>query len=292
MDQVQVPYGSSIEVTFDTENDAEISNRAHQTVVILGSPKLNLEIAYPVSVRVSGKAKVTIPYKNIPEVLMSEEAGSLTLELVVAGFDQEVTTEQPDEDVEVEHEEEVEEHVDETNEETGEVSKKKVKKTVKKTRKESKPVEPIVETVKVEPLLVKVSDNVVLTVVSHQKPERFGIKPEIHHVFRPPPHTLNAKFAAIITLCVTLSIIFLMHAWLFFAEADFIELSTAFKADAASHIGFVVTIFAFEYTFFKYYRGASIFETLTSFAILGPPAIYFGSRALREVQARRAAGKI
>lgn len=289
--QVQVPLGSSIELTFETENSGLSSNRAHQTVAILSSPALGLDISYPASVRVSGKGKVSIAYKNIPEVLMSNSAGPLTLALAVAGFDQEVIDEQPDTEVDVEEDVEVEEDEEETDEETGEVTVKKVKRTVKQTKKGSKPTPALVSVSASEPLLLTITDNLILPSVRHNKPDRFELKPEIKHIFRAPPHQISPLLALPIVFGVMLSLIFIFHALTVFAEVDLEGLIPALKADALHHVGFLLTLGGFEYTFYQYYRGSSIFETLGSFAVIAPSAVYFGSRALREVRDRRLAGK-
>lgn len=222
---------------------------------------------------------------------MSESAGPLTLELVVAGFDSKISLDQPDTEFEVEEDVEVEEELEETDQETGEQTSRIVKKTVKQTRKETKPTPAIVSTVHTEPLLVTISDNVVLSTVKHTKPQRFGVKPEIKHIFRSPPQTLNAYLAAIITGGVVASISILLGAWYWFVGADLAGLGPALKENALSNIGFIVTIGALELTFFKYYRGVSIFETMGSIAIVAPSSLYFGSKTLRDVQARRIAGK-
>lgn len=280
-----VPKGSSIDLSIETEGVN--SNRAHQTVAILSSKELGLDISYPFSMRVSGKGKLSIPLKSIPELFLSDRVGKLSLELAVGGFgytEQEDISEEEDEDVESETEEEEDEE-SETEDEEAENSKSA---TPKRTPKQI--------TKNIEPLLIKITDNISIANKLHYpreaSPKRFGIKPEIHHIFRPDPRQVNAAFASLLILVgITSTVLFLAGAWIFFVGVDLADLAPAFKASGPAHAAFLLSIGAIEYTFFQYYKGVSIFDTIKSLAIIAPASVYFGSRALREVKARRLAGK-
>jgi oligosaccharyltransferase complex subunit delta (ribophorin II) len=263
-----VPKGSSIDLSIATEGDN--SNRAHQTVAILSAKELGLDISYPFSVRVSGKGKLSIPLKSIPELFLSDRVGKLSLELAVGGFgytEQEDTSEEEEEDAENEK-----------------VKSAKPKRSPKQITKN------------IEPLLIKISDNISIANKLHYpreaSPKRFGIKPEIHHIFRADPRQVNATFASLLVFVgITSTVLFLAAAWIFFVGVDLVNLAPALKASGLAHAAFLLSIGAIEYTFFQYYKGVSIFDTIKSLAIIAPASVYFGSRALREVKARRLAGK-
>lgn len=305
-DPIVIPKGGSIDLNIATEGDN--NNRAHQTVAILSTKELGLDISYPISVRVSGKGKLTIPFKAIPELFLSDRVGKLSLELAVGGFghtELEVPNEtdesetegegyESETDVEYESETDVEydSETDEDGSETESEEEVKVKK-VEPAKSKRTPKEIIKNT---EPLLIKISDNISIASKMHYPleaaPKRFGVKPEIHHIFRPDPRQVNAAFASILVLFVVIStILFLLSAWTFFVGVDLANLGPAMKASGFAHAAFLVSIGAIELVFFKYYKGTSIFDTIKSLAIIAPASVYFGSRALREVKARRLTGK-
>lgn len=239
---VDVPLGASLDITFETEK------RAHQSVAILSSEKLGLDISYPAQVKVSGKGKLTIPYKNIPEVFLSSSTGDLKLELAIGNFGTEEESSTEDED------------------------------TVKITQES------------VDSVLLTITDHLrIQSPVPRQSPYRFGAKPEIHHQFRGDPRQVNRIFAAVFAAGIMFSANLLFNAWTLIAKVDMQGLSPAFSSHGIAHAGFLGSVIAIEFVFFRYYKGTSIFETLGSLALAGPLCVVFGSRALREVKSRREA---
>ncbi|KAF5094164.1 hypothetical protein D0Z00_003674 [Geotrichum galactomycetum] len=255
-------------------------------LAVVSGKSTEFKQSYPFSVRVSGKGKLSIPLKSIPELFLSDRVGKLSLELAVGGFgyteQEEDTNEEEEEDNDVESESEEEDNVESEEEET-----------VKSTKPKRAPKQ---ITKNIEPLLIKISDNISIANKLHYpreaSPKRFGIKPEIHHIFRPDPRQVNAAFASLLVLVgITSTVLFLAAAWILFVGVDLANLTPALKASGLAHAAFLLSIGAIEYTFFQYYKGVSIFDTIKSLAIIAPTSVYFGSRALREVKARRLAGK-
>lgn len=82
----------------------------------------------------------------------------------------------------------------------------------------------------------------------------------------------------------------LISAWSTFAGANLNQLGTALERAPFAHTSFLASIIAIEYTFYLYFRSASIFRTLATLAALVPVTIFSGSRALREVKQRRLEG--
>ena len=74
-------------------------------------------------------------------------------------------------------------------------------------------------------------------------------------------------------------------------KANFAHLSKAWKTAPVSHPLFLLSLIAIEWIFFKYYTSWNLFQTLAGVSGVGVVAFLSGSRALREVRARREAGK-
>jgi len=68
-------------------------------------------------------------------------------------------------------------------------------------------------------------------------------------------------------------------------------LQPALNGAPVAHPTFFLSLLAMEGIFFGYYVRNTLFETLAAAAIVAPVAFLSGSRALREVRARRIAGK-
>lgn len=125
-----------------------------------------------------------------------------------------------------------------------------------------------------------------------EKP-RIGYKPEIHHIFRADPETVNPIIPVVfIGGAVALSLA-LFGAWFAFVgpKALFSSFKSISSTQLTYNIGFLASLIGFEYTFIKYYLGQSIFTTLFNGAILSLPSIYFGSKVLRYLGQTRKAGK-
>lgn len=110
-------------------------------------------------------------------------------------------------------------------------------------------------------------------------PTRFGVKDEIHHIFRSDPKSLpvfiSSQFVFLLIICLGV----LLLAWSYF---DAVNVNNIGKFSPVVYL-FITTIFAFEYLFFDYYLGTSIFASLERFAITGIFAIYFGSKVLKNM---------
>jgi len=73
--------------------------------------------------------------------------------------------------------------------------------------------------------------------------------------------------------------------------ANLSALPKALCAAPGSHPTFIASLLAMEGVFIMYYLRWNLFQTLTAAIIVGPVAFLSGSRALREVRARRLRGE-
>ena len=73
--------------------------------------------------------------------------------------------------------------------------------------------------------------------------------------------------------------------------ANLSALPKALCAAPLSHPTFLASLLALEGVFVMYYLKWNLFQTLFAGVIVGPVAFYSGSRALREVRARRVRGE-
>lgn len=267
------------------------AKRAHQSVAILSSPKLGVDISFPLSVRATGKAKLSIPHKKIPTVLLTRAvAGPLTLQLAVASFDEEVVV------------------ASNESQQKTKKSKEENKEEGEETEEEEE-VEETVETksvISVSPLLITITTDVIAAPPPQANPniqgsdyesfsklpERYQIKPEIHHIFRTPEKRLSAAYAGAFILVIPVLTMILLNSWTLFAQVNFNQLPTALANAPIAHITFIFSLISIQLTFFRYYRSESIFNTLFALAVIVPIAVFSGSRALREVKARRLQGLI
>lgn len=110
-------------------------------------------------------------------------------------------------------------------------------------------------------------------------PSRFAAKHEIIHNFRSDPKNLPGMISTQFVFLECIGLCVLILAWNYFKAAN---IENASKFSPLSYI-FFITIGLFEYYFFDYYLGASIFVSLKRFAILGIFTIYFGSHVLNDM---------
>ncbi|KAJ5294188.1 hypothetical protein PENANT_c028G04152 [Penicillium antarcticum] len=119
--------------------------------------------------------------------------------------------------------------------------------------------------------------------------DRYGKKPEIHHIFKNspsnPPIVITLAFVAMVGAAIPV----LAGLWLLLG-ANVSHLPTAFKSAPLPHAVFLGSLVAFEGIFFLYYTSWNLFQILPAVAIVGAVAFISGSRALGEVQGRRLAG--
>lgn len=140
-----------------------------------------------------------------------------------------------------------------------------------------------------KPARVEVASNVVVARAGeYKRPERFEALPEIKHVFRAPPRTVNSVIAV---GCAGVVAFLLVSVLGVFASNGLGSVTKAFSDSPVGHAGLVGSLVAYEVVFIMYYLGSSIFTTLAAVGAVTPIAIYTGSRALRELRARRIAGQ-
>ncbi|KAK6347315.1 hypothetical protein TWF696_007386 [Orbilia brochopaga] len=121
-------------------------------------------------------------------------------------------------------------------------------------------------------------------------PLKYGKLPEIHHIFRgeprSPPKIISLVFLGGVLACLPA----LFVAW-FTLSANLSHLPKSLAASPIAHPLFFASLVALEGVFFAYYTSINIFQTLAAAAIIAPVALISGSRALREVRARRLNGE-
>lgn len=115
--------------------------------------------------------------------------------------------------------------------------------------------------------------------------QRMEHKPDIIHQYKPDPKQVATPIALLFA-CGALGLLVCILGW-FGMIGSFGGLGNALQTNPVGHVGLICSLFAFEITFFLYYRGQSIFDTLTVVAVLSPFAVFTGSRALREVRQKR-----
>jgi oligosaccharyltransferase complex subunit delta (ribophorin II) len=111
------------------------------------------------------------------------------------------------------------------------------------------------------------------------KPLRFTQLDEIRHIFKSPPKNLPGFISTQFVFLLLILFIVLLLAWNYFEAANINNIN---KFGLSSFL-FLISIFGFEYAFFDYYLGTSIFTSLYRFALIGVFSIYFGSKALRDM---------
>lgn len=113
--------------------------------------------------------------------------------------------------------------------------------------------------------------------VNFKPPFRLGALPEIHHIFKEDPKTVNAVIPLVFSSAAAALLVALFGAW-----ATLVG-DSLFGANAGSAVKgvFLSTLALFEVIFFRYYLRASIFTTLFHVAVVSGPSLFFGARALR-----------
>ncbi|KAF2735147.1 hypothetical protein EJ04DRAFT_465361 [Polyplosphaeria fusca] len=122
-----------------------------------------------------------------------------------------------------------------------------------------------------------------------EKPLRYAVENEIHHVFRQDPQSPSKMITIVFAVGVLAAVPVLLGAWATLG-ANANHLGKAMGAAPLSHALFVGSILAMEGIFFMYYTSWNLFQTLPAAAVVGVVAFLSGSRALTEVQERRLAG--
>lgn len=257
-EKLALDSSSSLEIAIDTLLDDKPA-RAHQTVLLISSPKLNLDITFPFSVRTSGKAKLVLPHKKIPEVFSSKHlAGPLTLQILAASFGDDENKVDP-EPLRYTISTDFSILPAPVSEKKGAIERPKTAQEVLDEEKKK-----------------------------YLSP-KFEKLPEIHHSFRPKERTVGIVLVMCLIASLFVFMITLINFWTLFAQVNLNNLSAAFTNAPVAHSLFLLDIVAIEYSFYKYYKDTSVFDTLKSLAILVPVGVYFGSRALGEIRGRRLA---
>ncbi|CUS08201.1 unnamed protein product [Tuber aestivum] len=142
----------------------------------------------------------------------------------------------------------------------------------------------------VEPLL----DPAAKALLEKQKQKDIGegtvvyrAKDEIRHVFRADPQSPPKIITLVFLLSVLAGLGGLFVVWFPILGGNLSHLPKALKAAPISHPLFFASLLSLEGIFFMYYTQWNLFQTLAGMAVVGPVALFSGSRALREVRARR-----
>jgi oligosaccharyltransferase complex subunit delta (ribophorin II) len=122
-----------------------------------------------------------------------------------------------------------------------------------------------------------------------EKPVRYGVEKEIHHIFRADPQSPPKIITLVFTAAVIGTLPVLLGVWAALG-ANANHLSKALSNAPISHALFFGSIIAMEGIFFLYYTSWNLFQTLPAAAVVGTIAFLSGSGALTEVQERRLAG--
>lgn len=117
-----------------------------------------------------------------------------------------------------------------------------------------------------------------------KKVTRVGAKPEIHHVFKQDVETVGAFLPIVFSGLAVALLAVLLVVWLATLKD---ELFGA-KDGSIWKVGYLCTLTMFEFTFAKYYLGASIFTILFQGALLAGPMLFFGARSLSALARARA----
>jgi len=116
-------------------------------------------------------------------------------------------------------------------------------------------------------------------------------KDEIRHIFRADAKSPPKIITLVFTLAVLGGFVGLLGLWFPILGANFSHLPRALQAAPISNPIFFASLVALEGVFFMYYTSWNLFMTLPAASALGLVAFFSGSRALREVMARREKGE-
>lgn len=141
-------------------------------------------------------------------------------------------------------------------------------------------------------LLAEIHPSDELKTTPHRAAERIGIKPEIHHVFKQDPATVEPVIPILFIFGVMFLSLGLLVAWVSVIGVNlFNNVSSLSAGQLACDVAFLACIVGYEATFVLYYLGSSIFTMLFYSAALSGPTIYFGSRTLRHLATNRQLNK-
>ncbi|KAI5955790.1 hypothetical protein KGF54_001292 [Candida jiufengensis] len=124
----------------------------------------------------------------------------------------------------------------------------------------------------------------------YERKSKFGIQPEIHHIFRGDEKTINPIIPIFFIGIASVLFLILIGSWFGFIGVNDIFFKTFNKTSIGqiSHnILFFTSLIGFELNFVKYYLGQSIFTTLFYGFILSFPCYYFGLSVLNYLAKNR-----
>lgn len=113
--------------------------------------------------------------------------------------------------------------------------------------------------------------------INYKAPIRLGALPEIHHLFKEDPKTVNPIVPVLFSGFAIALMTGLFAVWASWLSSVLFANNTAKFAKGV----FLTTLALFEGVFFKYYLGSSIFTTLFCVAVVSGPSLVFGAKALR-----------
>ncbi|KAG0633549.1 Oligosaccharyltransferase subunit Ribophorin II-domain-containing protein [Tuber brumale] len=119
----------------------------------------------------------------------------------------------------------------------------------------------------------------------------YKAKDEIRHIFRVDPQSPSKITTLVFLLSVLAGLGGLFVVWFPILGGNLSHLHQALKAAPISHPVFFASLLSLEGIFFMYYTQWTLFQALAGMALLGPVVLFSGSRALREVRARREKGE-
>lgn len=117
--------------------------------------------------------------------------------------------------------------------------------------------------------------------------DRFGPKPEIHHIFQQDAKQAPAFVSQFFIVDVVIVLLGFFGLLIVGKSVNFQNLSEV----GPSALLLLVSLAAFEFIFCFYYLGDSIFTTLSRAAIVSLFTFFFGSRTLQSLYLLRTSGK-
>lgn len=116
---------------------------------------------------------------------------------------------------------------------------------------------------------------------SFQEPLRFEALPEIHYLFASPPKTVTPLLAQLFAIIILVAGAGLFLSWISTGVTKFDNIPRG--SNFLYLIGLIATIVGFEFIFFNYYLGTSIFDTINASIVLGIFGLIVGTKYLRNI---------
>lgn len=116
---------------------------------------------------------------------------------------------------------------------------------------------------------------------SFHEPLRFEALPEIKYTFPSPPKTVSPFLAQLFAIVVLIAGAGLFLTWISTGATKFDNIPRG--STFLYFIGLVATIVGFEFIFFRYYLGTSIFDTINTSIVLGIFGLIVGTKYLRSI---------